>query len=373
MVLWILMLCAMGAGCLGCAFYLAAHIRRFSALQKLEKKRSWLAGAALVVLPAALLTLLWGPLNMAVCLLHTALFWMLLDLIFALVRRLRRRPFRRYWAGAAALVLSVAWLGAGWVQANHVWQKNYTIETDKPVGSLRIALLADSHMGTTFHAGGFAAHLRAVHAQNPDIVVIAGDFVDESTSREDMIAACQALGTLQTPHGVYYVFGNHDKNNYAGENRACSAEELAAELKKNGVAVLEDETALIDGRFYLIGRRDASDTLEHRGSRAAMAELTRNLDGEKFSIVLDHQPRDYAAQAESGVDLVLSGHTHGGQLIPLKQLMSIPGLSGDNNIYGRQTRGQTDFIVTSGISDWELLFKTGCRSEYVIIDICGEE
>lgn len=74
MVLWILMLCAMGAGCLGCAFYLAAHIRRFSALQKLEKKRSWLIGAALVVLPAALLTLLWGPLNMAVCLLHTALF-----------------------------------------------------------------------------------------------------------------------------------------------------------------------------------------------------------------------------------------------------------------------------------------------------------
>ena len=373
MVLWILMLCAMGAGCLGCAFYLAAHIRRFSALQKLEKKRSWLAGAALVVLPAALLTVLWGMLNMAVCLLHTALFWMLADLASALIRRLRKKTFKRYWAGAAALVLSIAWLGAGWVQANHVWQKNYTIETDKPVGSLRVALLADSHMGTTFHAGGFAAHLRAVQAQNPDIVVIAGDFVDESTSREDMIAACRALGTLQTPHGVYYVFGNHDKNNYAGENRAYSAEELAAELKKNGVAVLEDETALIDGRFYLIGRRDASDTLEHRGSRAAMAELTRNLDGEKFSIVLDHQPRDYAAQAESGVDLVLSGHTHGGQLIPLKQLMSIPGLSGDNNIYGRQTRGQTDFIVTSGISDWELLFKTGCRSEYVIIDICGKE
>ena len=247
---------------------------------KAGEKRSWLISAALVAVPAAVFSLLWTPLNTAVCLLHLALFWMLADLASALIRRLRKKTFKRYWAGAAAIALSVAWLGAGWVQANHVWQKNYTIETDKPVGSLRIALLADSHMGTTFHAGGFAAHLRAVHAQNPDIVVIAGDFVDESTSREDMIAACQALDTLQTPHGVYYVFGNHDKNNYAGENRAYSAEELAAELKKNGVAVLEDETALIDGRFYLIGRRDASDTLEHRGSRAAMAELTRNLDGE---------------------------------------------------------------------------------------------
>ena len=129
----------------------------------------------------------------------------------------------------------------------------------------------------------------------------------------------------------------------------------------------------IDGRFVLIGRRDASDALEHGDMRASMAELTHNLDSEKFSIVLDHQPRDYAAQAESHVDLVLSGHTHGGQLIPLKQLMSIPGLSGDDSIYGRRTRGQTDFIVTSGISDWELLFKTGCRSEYVMIKIHGKK
>lgn len=228
-------------------------------------------------------------------------------------------------------------------------------------------------MGTTFHADGFATHLMKIQAQNPDIVVIAGDFVDESTSREDMIAACRVLGTLQTPNGVYYVFGNHDKNNYADETRAYTAEELTAELEKNGVTVLEDETMPIDGRFVLIGRRDASDALERDGTRASMSELTHDLDDEKYSIVLDHQPRDYAAQAESHVDLVLSGHTHGGQLIPLKQLMSIPGLSGDDSIYGRRTRGQTDFIVTSGISDWELLFKTGCRSEYVMIEIHGKE
>ena len=218
-------------------------------------------------------------------------------------------------------------------------------------------------MGTTFHAD--------VQAQEPDVAVFVGDFTDESTTREDMAAAAKALGALKTPCGVYFVFGNHDKNNYEGEGRAYTGEELAAELTKNGVVVLEDEIVPIRGGFCLIGRQDASEETENRGGRASMAELTRNLDESRFSIVLDHQPRDYANQAASGVDLVLSGHTHGGQMIPLVQLIRWFHL-GDDNVYGLQRRGNTDFIVSSGISDWELLFKTGCRSEYVIIDIQGK-
>ena len=374
MLAWMMMMGLIGLICIGSVVYLAARVRRFGPMQRLSQKRralSWLIGFALVLVPAAALCLLWTPLNMAVCLLHLTLFWLLSDLVFTLIRRLQHTTFKRYWAGLAALIVSVGWLTMGWVQANCVWQKNYTISTDKQVGSLRVALLSDSHMGTTFHAEGFARHLQRVQAQQPDVVVMVGDFVDESTTRADMMAACQALGRMDAPYGVYFVFGNHDKNNYAGEGRAYTGEELTAALEENGVTVLEDETVLIDDRFYLIGRQDASEAVEHRGGRASMAELTQNLDKSKFSIVLDHQPRDYASQATSGVDLVLSGHTHGGQLIPLVQLMKIPGMSGDNNVYGLQSRDQTCFIVSSGISDWELLFKTGCRSEYVIIDIQG--
>ena len=374
MLAWMMMMGLIGLICIGSVVYLAARVRRFGPIQRLSQKRralSWLIGFALVLIPAAALCLLWTPLNMAVCLLHLTLFWLLADLVFALIRRLRHAAFKRYWAGLAALIVSVGWLTMGWVQANCVWRKDYTISTDKQVGSLRVALLSDSHMGTTFHAEGFARHLQRVQAQQPDVVVMVGDFVDESTTHADMMAACQALGQLDAPYGVYFVFGNHDKNNYAGEGRAYTGEELTAALEENGVTVLEDETVLIDDRFYLIGRQDASEAAEHRGGRASMTELTQNLDKSKFSIVLDHQPRDYASQAASGVDLVLSGHTHGGQLIPLVQLMKIPGMSGDNNVYGLQSRDQTRFIVSSGISDWELLFKTGCRSEYVIIDIQG--
>ncbi len=101
-----------------------------------------------------------------------------------------------------------------------------------------------------------------------------------------------------------------------------------------------------------------------------MAELTQGLDREKYWIVLDHQPQDFAAQADSGADMVLSGHTHGGWLFPVNYINA--WLAADNLVYGHESRGDTDFIVTSGISDWAMQFRTGCKSEYVIVDIANQ-
>ena len=84
-------------------------------------------------------------------------------------------------------------------------------------------------------------------------------------------------------------------------------------------------------------------------------------------LMLDHQPNDYAGESSAGVDLVLSGHTHGGQLIPITKVGEWIGAN--DSTYGHQKRNATDFIVTSGISDWALKFKTGTRSEYVVIKI----
>ena len=84
-------------------------------------------------------------------------------------------------------------------------------------------------------------------------------------------------------------------------------------------------------------------------------------------IVIDHQPADYDNQTKTEVDLVLSGHTHGGQLFPFNRVGKWIGAN--DLIYGYEKRAKTDFIVTSGISDWAIKFKTGCRSEYVVIDV----
>ena len=89
------------------------------------------------------------------------------------------------------------------------------------------------------------------------------------------------------------------------------------------------------------------------------------------SIELDNQnyykSNYYEKESETDADLVLSGHTHGGQFFPVTYVGEWIGAN--DRTYGYEERNDTEFIVTSGISDWEILFKTGTKSEYVIIDI----
>lgn len=353
--------------------YLADRISKFYILKKLTKgkrKTGILAGVAIMAVLTALLYRMWGSMNAIICILHLLVFWILSDVIFALIKKFRKKEFSRYYAGAVAIVFTVCYLGTGWYLAHHVWDTKYQIQSDKKVGTLRAAVFSDSHTGTTFHGDGFAKHMKTIEAQNPDIVLIVGDFVDDDTTKEDMIRCCQALGEMKTTYGVYYVFGNHDKGYYPPEYRGYNGDDLIKELEKNNVHVMQDDVELIDDRFYIIGRADKSE--EYASGRKTMEELTKDLDSDKFSIVLDHQPQEYEAQEKAGVDLVLSGHTHGGQLFPLMTVENLTHITPDDRVYGYEKRGDTNFIVTSGISDWAIKFKTGCRSEYVMLEIEGK-
>lgn len=379
MNLWFLLMLGVSLLALAGGLFFVCKLKRFECIRKIGHGKKWLnflVRILLVVCPTALMWIFWGNINAVIALIHLLVFWLLSDLIFYIVRRIRKKKFTRYYAGIVAILFTIVWLGIGWYQAHHVWEKTYTIETDKSVGNIRIALISDSHTGTTFHAKGFAKHMKEIEAQNPDVVLVAGDFVDDDTTKEDMIGCCKALSEMKTKYGVYYVFGNHDKGYYGDAYRGYSGQDLINELEANGVIVLQDESVLIDDRFYIIGRQDRSEEMSYGGvtapGRASMEELTNDLDDTKFSIVMDHQPDDYDNQAAVGVDLVVSGHTHGGQLWPLMDIESIPGLGPDDLVYGFEKRGNTNFIVTSGISDWAIKFKTGCRSEYVIVDIEGD-
>ena len=350
--------------------YLISRIGKFGFLNKITKGKKWLRiliSAVLVCGITVILWVAWGSMNAIVCIMHLIIFWLISDGIFALIKKRRKRSLKRYYAGAVALVFTIGYLGSGWYLAHHVWETDYQIQTDKEVGSLRVAVFADSHVGTTFHGEGFAEHMKTIEEQHPDVVLIVGDFVDDDTTKEDMIACCKALGELDTTYGVYYVFGNHDKGYYPPEYRGYDGNDLIVELEKNQVHVLQDEVELIADKFYIIGRQDKSE--EYAEKRATMEELTANLDPDKFSIVLDHQPQDYAAQQNVNVDLVLSGHTHGGQLFPLMTIENLTKMTPDDRVYGYEQRENTNFIVTSGISDWAIKFKTGCKSEYLMIDI----
>ncbi len=352
------------AGAAG-ALYLAGKLRKTGIFDRIDNKAviRILCLLAVVALAVAL-CLIFDVTNMIVIILHVTVFLLAGDLVGALLRKAGVTGASGRLTDGIALAACIIYLCIGWFLMHGMWQTDYSLSTSKPVGSIRIAHIADSHVGTGFSGKGFGERLARIAKTEPDILVITGDFVDDSTMKQDMLDACEALKGFGTKYGIYYCLGNHDAGYYAAERRGYSGDELIETLEKSGVTVLRDESVLVDDRFYVTGRQDAG----YGGSnRLAMDELVKDLDKDRYIIVLDHQPTDYDAEAASGVDLVLSGHTHGGQLWPLEYVQ--PVLSDNNNVRGYERRGNTDFIVTDGISDWAVLFKTGCRSEYNLIEI----
>ena len=362
-LMWVIIMLVLGFTALASFVYLLTRFHSFSFIRALDEKSRVLAWLA-ALLPLLLTGVFWLRFNVTtlfVVLLHLMAAFLLCGLVFFLIRKLGIISVPYDLEGAAAILLTIVYLGFGWYNGHHVSQTDYRFETAKDIKrDYRIVEIADSHFGITQTGETFTREMQRVHSLNPDAVVIVGDFVDDDSDRADMIEACKALGELKTTFGVFFVYGNHDNGYYKYRN--FDSQELRAELEKNGVTILTDESVLLDDSLYLVGRRDRSD----RG-RASIDELMAGLDGTKYAVVLDHQPNDFDAEAAAGADLVLCGHTHGGHIFPAGQIGLVMGAN--DAIYGASNRSDTSFVVTSGISGWAIPFKTGTFSEFVVIDL----
>ena len=362
-LMWVIIMLVLGLTALASFVYLLTRFHSFSFIRAHDEKsrvQAWLAA----LLPLLLTGVFWLRFNVTtlfVVLLHLMAAFLLCGLVFFLIRKLGKISIPYDIEGAAAILLTIVYLSIGWYNGHHVSQTDYRFETAKSLKrDYRIVEIADSHFGITQTGETFTREMQRVQALNPDAVVIVGDFVDDDSDRADMIEACKALGELKTTFGVFFVYGNHDNGYYKYRN--FDSPELRAELEKNGVAILTDESVLLDDSLYLVGRRDRSD----RG-RAPIDELMAGLDKTKYAVVLDHQPNDFDAEAAAGADLVLCGHTHGGHVFPAGQIGLLMGAN--DAVYGASKRSDTSFVVTSGISGWAIPFKTGTFSEFVVIDL----
>ena len=254
----------------GVAFFMSYVSRRtasFPLVQSLmggRKRLAFWVCFAVWALLFFLLGLLIGSVNSVICMVHLAGFWLLSELFFYLLKRGTHKSFREYLPGVCAILFTIRYMIIAWYLCTHVWEKDYSLESDALKGDLRIVQFADSHVGATFHAQKFRDYMLAINALHPDLVVVTGDFVDDDTSREDMIGSCEALGELETSYGVYFCYGNHDKGYFNDEAKGWTNDDLMENLAKNDVIVLQDEVRLIDDRFYVIGRQDKSE--EDRGA-----------------------------------------------------------------------------------------------------------
>ncbi len=377
MILWITILIALIILTSAAILYvsksvysIAAEIRSNAGIffQTGKYSRSWRGLSILAVLAVfSLLSLCLHIINAVVVFLHLAVFLILSDLIFYIFRRNLPSGYVKRLSAIAACAATLCALSAGWYLNHNVWRTEYSLTTSKEIEPLRIVMFADSHIGTTFNAAGFEKHLKNMEKDRPDLIIIAGDFVDDSTTKDDMLGSVRALGKIRTKYGIYFAVGNHDKGYYGDLRRGYSLAEMTDEMRRNGITVLTDEISDLPANITVIGRKDLSVERELQGSRYSAAQLRALVPEDRYAIVIDHQPSDFNRLADSRFDLVLGGHTHGGQMFPLNSIGKLTGVL--DLVYGYERRGTTDFIVTSGISDWALKFKTGTFSEYTVINI----
>lgn len=261
--------------------------------------------------------------------------------------------------------MTVLVLSYGYYNMYHVIKTEYTIQTEKPIreSGYRFVLLSDLHYGISLNSEQLQKVAERITAEQPDAVFLCGDLVDESTTFTQMKEVFEILGKITSTYGSYYVFGNHDQNAYSAHPNYTGAE-LKETITASGITVLEDQAIALNDEIAVIGRADYSDM---GSKRAAMKELVKDLDEGQEWIVLDHQPVDYDEVQKSGCDMILSGHTHAGQIWPVGLLASL--FHFDEWNYGMKQQNNFYAIVTSGIAGWGFPLRTEKHSEYVILDL----
>lgn len=347
--------------------YLWTRIGKFYIVNKIASSSKW-KKRLIKLIPMLGLFIYIGirTIPAIVAVIHLVVIWLFVELVSFIINKIHKFNYKIYIEGILALLISAIYLTFAFIQARNVVATNYILTTDKlPEGeSFRVVMMSDSHIGCTFDGKTLYDYINEMGTLSPDAVVIVGDYVDDDSNKADMIAATKAFSEINPTYGTFYVFGNHDMG--YGNTRDFNAYDLVTEFENNGVKVLSDEVVTLGDYVTLIGRLDKSMSV-----RAEIDDLMEKCDKSTYSIVLNHQPNDQIKEAGAGVDLVLSGHTHGGQLIPINRAGEWIGANDQTK--GMLKRGNSTFIVSDGISDWAIPFKTGCKAEYLVIDITGEK
>lgn len=260
--------------------------------------------------------------------------------------------------GIAAGLLLVAGLDA------RLTIQHYAVESEKVEQAVRLAVLTDLH--SCKYGQNQQDLLDAVADQDPDLVLLCGDIVDDELWKEEW-RALLTVKKLAEQCPVYYASGNH-------EYRTGRLEEIKELLRACGAVVLDGYSvcAAAGEQMVQIGGVDDPKVGELRWEEQ-LAAASGDLDGKHFSILLTHRPERVDDYAGSGFDLVLAGHAHGGQW-RLPGLIN--GLLAPNQGFfpqyagGQYALGQTTLIVSRGLArESTRIPRIFNRPELVIVDV----
>jgi len=261
------------------------------------------------------------------------------------------------WIDLAVLALILA---RGSYNARSPIIRKYDITVPKAAGDwkeLRIAVASDIHLGSIVRNRHLQRLVDRMKAMKPDLILLPGDVIDDDIRPFIKYDMGKTMGQLQAPLGIYAVLGNHE---YIGGHIAAYVEQM----EKIGIRVLRDEVVHLQERLYIVGRKDKAAERQP-GGREPLAKLMEGVALDQPIIVLDHQPYHLDKAAAAGADVMLSGHTHRGQMLPNHW---ITGRLFELD-WGYLRKGNLHAIVSSGFGTWGPPIRTGSRSEIIELTI----
>jgi uncharacterized protein len=219
-----------------------------------------------------------------------------------------------------------------------------------PLSGLRIGLLTDIHRSRWVSDEDVAAAVSAVMSERPDMIVLGGDYVTWG-DRQYVWPSARALNGLAAPHGVYGILGNHDDDH-----------DMPAALAKSGVQILKD------ARTRLTINHETVDLIGIRfwTKRASdIASLTKG--AAPVTVLLAHDPRRLTEASALGVPLVLSGHTHGGQVV----LPVVGAIAAQKFpfVWGLGRLKRTTIFVSRGLGTVYVPIRVNCPPEVAILTL----
>lgn len=272
-------------------------------------------------------------------------------------------------------VLILVCLISIWISYNWITVSKFTVTSGKISESFRMVLISDLH-DHQFGSGNEDL-VDKIREQSPDLIIVDGDMINGDSENDE--TAVELVRSLTDIAPVYYSLGNHEY--YYIE---AGHDELQADLEEAGAVVLNYQNVDIEvngnpirlGGLYEYGFETGMQSEEE--NEQAQAYLKEYVDTDRYLIMCAHRPEsfyswDYADQW--GIDLVLSGHLHGGQVI-------IPGVGGlyssleeffPTYDYGQYKLGDSDMIITRGLgSNKKILPRFNNPPEIAVIDVQPE-
>ena len=298
-----------------------------------------------------------------------------------IVKRMKKREWkesRRLFVASGtlciSLILSLSVYGYLNARQIHTTDISVTIKKScKDLDSMKVVLVADLHLGYSVGNAQMSQMVRKINAQDPDLVVIAGDIFDnnyDALKNPDKIA--RTLRGIKSNYGVYACYGNHDIQEkilagftFSHDKKKMSDPRMDQFLKDANIQFLHDEGVLIDDSFYLFGRADRERPGRGISKRLSPKELTKEMDTDKPILVIDHEPDQLQELADAGVDIDLCGHTHDGQMFPGNLTIKLLW----ENPCGYLKKDQMHNIVTSGVGVFGPNMRVGTKSEICVIDV----